>query len=724
MKTKTLLFIFFMTSILCHAQFDSFSTTIHDPDQGDLDVVLYKYNTRGDNFQVFTYDGTTLTPYTTLPGVRSYRGYISNMENSKIAAVWYPDNTLYIKTFNGKGEKNGFEVKNVDISQLTITKLNLPIVNSPQKAERRLTSGFTTDHGWMIKNDSRTIDHAIAVFEFAVCQYDISIARDIGASMELNTLVFPTSEIVTRKNLFRPLESNNPDLNVTKVFWNCWGSGGGAGRKQYCKTDYNTGRTSVSEKGFGSLPHELGHTLDLGHYHNQQDAMHSNMFFLGRENSNRAIKHLKKDGDCLAVSTPNYTDPVHPYTPEDYAITSYNTPITIDVLENDIDYNHDVITIKDFDDTSLSGGSITQVGQKLEYTPQQNFIGRDYFYYRAQSGNVNDGTYYWNKAKVFVDVRGENDLALHYSFEESEGTIINDSGWGLVQHQGTSKASIETSSVDGIDGSKGIQFGVDKGVYLNDVLDPLNKSLSISLWFNLDEVPSSSKDKKMLFDSGNRGTLNNAGISMLIDADKIQFLAQQEDVDKTGSDRFKTVNWETGVWYHAVMVIDFEQHKLFGYLDGVELGSSEYTQDIPQDAVFKGYPGGINTRVSTAIGMRATSKPEMNLLVFMGKMDDFKIYTKALSSTEVLSTDDNLTSNNAINVLYPNPFGDYFTIKLKKSYTSASIEVLNVLGQSVYLKLFKNMETIKIPSKTLPSGSYVIKVDIDGNTTSKVVIKK
>jgi len=265
---------------------------------------------------------------------------------------------------------------------------------------------------------------------------------------------------------------------------------------------------------------------------------------------------------------------------------------------------------------------------------------------------------------------------------------------------------------------------VDKGVYLNDVLDPLNKSLSISLWFNLDEVPSSSKDKKMLFDSGNRGTLNNAGISMLIDADKIQFLAQQEDVDKTGSDRFKTVNWETGVWYHAVMVIDFEQHKLFGYLDGVELGSSEYTQDIPQDAVFKGYPGGINTRVSTAIGMRATSKPEMNLLVFMGKMDDFKIYTKALSSTEVLSTDDNLTSNNAINVLYPNPFGDYFTIKLKKSYTSASIEVLNVLGQSVYLKLFKNMETIKIPSKTLPSGSYVIKVDIDGNTTSKVVIKK
>ena len=60
-----------------------------------------------------------------------------------------------------------------------------------------------------------------------------------------------------------------------------------------------------------------------------------------------------------------------------------------------------MISIQSFDATGLNGGSITQVGSVLRYTPATDFIGRDY--YNTQSGQGNG--YFTNDNRVIVEVR-------------------------------------------------------------------------------------------------------------------------------------------------------------------------------------------------------------------------------------------------------------------------------------------------------------------------------
>lgn len=640
---KFLLFVLLMSFFKTFSQPDSFSTTINDPAYGNLDLVLYKYSTRSPNYQIFLYDGTNLTPYS-VPEIRTYRGYIANMENSKITAVWYPNNMLYIKTFNGKGEQYGFQINDINTNNLNITALNLPIVTEAKKAELHLTSGYTTNYEWFEKTALSDVETAIAIFENGVNQYDLSIARDIGTSMSTDLVVIPTQE----SDLFKPAQSNHPGLNVVNTWWNSYGGGGGAGRHKYCTQIYKGGRTSLWRAGFGAMPHEFGHTLDLGHHHNQHDAMHSNQFYLGRDNAIRGREHLAADGaNCLEVANPNYTDPMHPYTPEDYAFTKTNEDVQINVLANDVDYNGDLISIHEFDATSYYGGTIVQEGQSLKYTPPAGFIGKDYFFYKAKSGSVQDNTFFWNTGKVSVDVRGHDDLALYYPFEETQGQIIYDQANKALQNNGTIIKGVlsNMSNNSGVSGNC-IELGDNQYLAMHDVLDPLTESSTVSIWFNLNEIPAGSKEKRIIYDSGARGGLKLSGLSISIEASKIRFSAQHEGRDDTGADRYKDVNWETGRWYHAVLVVDRDINKVYGYLDGVEVGNSEIRQDIAPQGVIKGYPG-IKGRIATAIGAQCKGKLNEDAKNQMkGKIDEFKIFNKALSAAEVLDE-------------YNNPGGNY-----------------------------------------------------------------
>ncbi len=623
------------------SQPDSFSTTIYDSNYGELNVVLYKYSTRGPNYQIFLYDGNDLTPYP-VPEIRTYRGYIENLENSKITAIWYPDGKLYLKLFAGKGEKYGFQLNEIDIDGLTITELDLPIVEESKKAELHLTSGYTTNYEWMVETANGNVENAIAIFENGVNQYDLSIARDIGTSMSIDLVVIPTEEV----ELFNPKNSDYPDLNVTNTWWKCYGGGGGAGRHNYCSSTYKGGRTSLYRAGFGAMPHEFGHTLDLGHHHNQHDAMHSNQFYLGRDNAIRAREHLGYNGAvCLEVDNPDYTDPIQPYTPEDYAVTFVNESVEIDVLSNDVDYNGEAVSLYEFDNTSYYGGAIEQVGQSLLYTPSDNFFGKDFFFYKAKSGNVQDNTFFWNIGLVSIDVRDTQDLLLHYPFEETTGNVIFNQTNASTQYnanviQGTMDAM---SNGNGIVGNS-IAIGQNQMIGMNDILDPLSSSSTVSIWFNLGEFPDSNR--KLIFDSGSRGRLTLSGLSIAIEENQIQFFAQHEGKDNTGGDRYGIVNWETNKWYHAVLVVDRTSNKIFGYLDGVEVGNSSFSQNLKNNGVIKGYPG-IKGRISTGVGAQCKGKPWENTKdQFIGRIDELKIYGKALLETEILDEFNNPDGGN------------------------------------------------------------------------------
>ena len=637
MKTK--LFIVLWLLLLFNKGFsqpDSFSTTISDPNYGELDIVLYKYSVRSDNYQIFLYDGVNLTPYS-IPEIRTYRGYVTNLENSKITAVWYPDNSLYIKLFSGKGEQYGFQINSINTNGLNITPLNLPINTEIKKSDRHLTSGYTTTYDWFVDTAGSDIENAIAIFENGANQFDLSIVRDLGTSMSVDLLVIP----VENTDIFNPNNSNYPNLNVTQSWWKCYGGGGGAGRQNYCN-NYKGGRTSLWRAGFGSMPHEFGHTLDLGHHHNQHDAMHSNQFYFGRDNAIRAMEHLSSNGNiCLENDFPDYPDPIHPYTPEDYAIALENQSVMIDVLENDIDYNGDSISILEYDSTTYYGGTVQQSGQTLIYTPPLNFIGKDFFFYKAQSGNQQDFSYFWNSGKVSIDVRANSDLALYYPFEETTGSVVFNQTNSSTQNHGTViHGTMENNSnSNGVIGNC-IELNANQMIAMNDILDPLDQSTTISIWFNLNEIPN---NRRLIFDSGSRGRLTLSGVSIAIEGNKIKFFAQHEGKDNTGADRYGNVNWQTNRWYHAVLVIDRNSQKLYGYLDGNEVGNSEYRQTLKSDGIIKGYPG-IKGRISTGVGAQCKGKLwEETKDQIIGKIDELKIYTRALNAIEVADEHNNPT---------------------------------------------------------------------------------
>jgi len=748
MQNKIIAFlVLFFFHLSLNAQDESFSISIHTDDLGMCQFEFYKYSTRSSDLQIFTWDGSTLTPYAIPDTIRTYRGRIVNHPNYKAFAVWYPDNKLYIKVLEGKGNKNGgFTIDDIPIEDYTITSLNLPTVDEPQKANRVLTSGYSCTYGDFMNPELANGDYEtlIAIWENGVNIMDYFTTRDLGLSFTTNLLVIPTDEsIATGLDIINP--NNYPDqINPVRTFWKTTGSGGGAGRKQYCLAPFKGGKTSFKRKSFGAMPHELGHTLDLGHYHNQKDAQDGNQYYFGRNSVAIALAHLSLLGNsCLTNPSPNYTDPVHPWVAEDYAITSKDESIDIDVLANDRDYNNDVITIHSFDAVSLNGGGITQVGNVLRYTPAAGFIGRDYFNYIAESGQGD--SYFTNDNRVIVEVRDSCSLALRYTFEETEGSDVHDSGWGIASQNATLiNVDFSTHSVPGIVGNALDLSDSKAGVVLNDVLDPLDRDLSVSVWFKLNQLPSVYS---AIFDSGARGSLNAEGLSIAADSDGIHFYAQPEALDHAGAELQDTTSLQINKWYHAVLVVDRNTNTLRAYVDGQEITYSPSDNiDFDADHIIKGYPGIVNlnnpdkTRIATALGIRTSTKMTNPGSPVNGVIDEFRIYTKALTSTEVLALYNHpgdLLANDCNSIVgiksfkntneteirfYPNPTSGDIQVENRSSKKIELIKIFSAYGK---LQLVFSSDSNDLDLRSLSPGVYFAEILLSGNRRvfEKIVIQ-
>jgi len=737
MKNRIIPFlIFFFLHLTSNAQYNSFSISVNSNDIGMCNFEFYKYSTRSNDLQIFTWDGTTLTPYNIPNTIRTYRGRITNHPNYKAFAVWYPDNKLYIKVLGGKGSKNGgFVIDDIATQNYTITPLNLATVDTPQKSNRVLTSGYSCTYNDLMNPDLANGDYEtlIAMWENGVNIMDYFATRDLGLSITTNLLIIPIdSSIATGSDIIKP-NNYTDQINPVLTFWKTTGSGGGAGTILFCPAHFKGGRTSFNRKNFGAMPHELGHTLHLGHYNNQKDAMDGNQYYFGRNSVAIILSHLNlPENSCLTNDSPNYTDPLHPWVAEDYAHTSKNEYVDIDVLANDRDYNNDLISIKDFDAISQNGGSITQVGNVLRYTPATDFIGRDYFNYTAESGQGNG--YFTNNNRVIVEVRDTNCyLALRYSFEETADTIVHDSGWTISSQNATLlNANFSTNSIPGIVGKAIDLSDSTAGVILNDVLDPLDQDLSVSVWFKLNQLPTV---RSMIFDSGTRGGLAHQGLSISVVPGGISFHAQPEDAPNTGAVLFDSTTLSINKWYHAVLVVDRSMNTLKAYVDGQEITYSPANNiDFAPNHIIKGYPGIENTsnpnktRIATALGVRTSTKIINPGSPVNGAIDEFRIYTKALTSSEVnslynnpgdLLTSDcdtlNVTNNEDVEKakikLYPNPTSGIVYIDNKSSLKIESIQIFSVCGK--LQMVFHSNSNNELDLSNLNSGLYYIIINTD-----------
>ncbi len=736
---KEIIFLLFALFINAHlfSQPNSFAISVEHPDLGMCDFEFYKYSTRPTTQQVFLWDGVNLTPQAPGP-VRTYRGRVVNHPNYKVFAVWYPGEILYIKALPAKGEKDGFKIQEIDLSNYVVTPLNLPVVTEPHKSRRILRSGYSCTYPDFIdpEKGNGNYETLIAMWENGVNLTDYFCTRDIGLSITCDLLIIPIDSSITEiSDIIKPIDY--PEINEIEMFWKTTGGGGGAGRHLYCNSSFQGGRSSFTKSEFGAMPHELGHTLDMGHYLNQYDAMHSNQYFWGRNSVVIATAHLELSGNlCLINSTPNYADPVHPWTAEDYATTNRNTAIDIDVLANDIDYNEDLISIKSFDSTTANGGTVTSQNGILRYEPAQDFIGRDFFLYTTESGS---GTgYFTNSAKVLIEVRDDLcPLALHYSFEEDSGAVVEDKAWGISSQNATLKNSdFSTNSVAGVVGNAISLPTETDGVILNDILDPMDRDLSVSIWFKLYELPTDN-EQFAIFDSGTRGNLTRVGIGIKVDSVGIHFLAQPEAKDYEGAVLNHLAPLVTNQWYHAVMVVDRTSNTLKAYVNGVEVTYSETNNiDFDPSHIIKGYPGFVHesnpnkNRASTTLGHQCGAKFSENKSVLKGAIDELKIYTKILTAAEVniLYTTPGNTSivddcDNAVGVdsitrklnlpvrVSPIPASDY--IKLSGITSAQDYIILNAIGQEIKTGTIKEREEIDI--EKLKNGLYFLKLE-NGNT--------
>ena len=111
-----------------------------------------------------------------------------------------------------------------------------------------------------------------------------------------------------------------------------------------------------------------------------------------------------------------------PLAMDDEAVTDEDTPVDINVLENDSDPDDDLLIVSDYDDTSAEGGMVDCTSAGLcTYTPPTDFNGADTFAYTASDGYGGTDT-----ATVTVTVNPINDppVAVDDSATTEEDTPV------------------------------------------------------------------------------------------------------------------------------------------------------------------------------------------------------------------------------------------------------------------------------------------------------------
>lgn len=89
---------------------------------------------------------------------------------------------------------------------------------------------------------------------------------------------------------------------------------------------------------------------------------------------------------------PGSTSPNAPVAGDETATTTTGTPVTVAVLANDSDADGDTLSISGYDRSTGKGGTVTQDGDKLVYTPAAGFTGEDSFTYTVSDGKGGSDT--------------------------------------------------------------------------------------------------------------------------------------------------------------------------------------------------------------------------------------------------------------------------------------------------------------------------------------------
>lgn len=395
------------------------------------------HSIRGPNFAVFDYDATgTLVPYTAVAS-RTYLGTVTGYPGAIAAALVRQDDTVLTRVY--------FEDGTEWFSPTGGTSSVRTAAVRPDYSTYLTGAGGAGSNIWAadvgvdvpfaeMTAAGGTIDDAVDMVEYAVLSTNMLYLRDASIVHELSRVVVRTS---TATDPYASITTTSAALSTVETQWNsvlpswphdfrlvastAWGGGLG----------YVPGMSSSNgseANGDFSIVwrHEVGHNWSVNHYEGgaPEGATIMSGNSLSRMSGPEEAQCLQRR-TAIAANLTNlgpYAFPLPPHASLDTATYPFDatSSVTLDVLANDHDGNGEALTLLSFDATSTKGGSIVRsVGtgpggrDQLVYSPNPSAVGGiDNVKYRIQ-----DASGYEAVGNVVLQPIYSDNLLRHFALD-------------------------------------------------------------------------------------------------------------------------------------------------------------------------------------------------------------------------------------------------------------------------------------------------------------------
>ena len=330
------------------------------------------------------------------------------------------------------------------------------------------------------------------------------------------------------------------------------------------------------------------------------------------------------------------------------------------------------------------------------------------YYYKVKAINaVNSSESTINN---FQTLAGQNSLVSFYNFENNLNSFNN-------QHN-LSNNTVSAATFGLGKYGQSVQFAQGQAVINSTLHNDLNTSeYSIAWWEKRTADNTAFGTSYELFGSNYFRSQNyNTLYGALINS------ASTGNTWITGSVSATATYLNTWTHYALVWKTVGTNKRLECYVNGI-LQSFQTLSSLPMDAILVK-----NNNVFSIGGGTDASGTLMANKNFEGQIDEFYVYNKALTITEinalkgnnagvVLSTQ-NFNTNNLKASIYPNPTTDAFTIEMENEVKS--VEIYSLQGQKVMTATNKNINV-----SNLSKGMYLVRIEDENNAvaTQKLIIK-
>lgn len=586
-------------------------------------IELSRYSVRSPDFRAFTAaqnecvdadnngfptpDECPVREILPLPEPRTYRGKVLGNPFWLASGVVDKDGMLYLSIWNGRHREWLAEVSVFD-------KMNQGEVVYNPGPITEISQGKPAAP-WLLEGDSWHIPEPGPNFHnflYRVNAYYHNIAfEDAGKHSIINALAqiennlnefdFTFSQIGLRFDLGRAYiqienERYKEDIatywypherkktNYHAAFYRAW--------ECLAWVNHSKAQCTTRYRPTWGWQHEIGHNLGLMHEDGLVDAGHHVMGGLefdtqfGLMQANIALGRVQlperynPPENTVFKALPQQS-PMLPAAFVDYITTYANESGSVNPLLNDYDSNGDILSVGDYDATSMNGGQVFYQNNLLHYVPPKDFIGPDVFTYTASDGELKTK----QKIQVLVLPKG---VASRWDIDGDASSVVDKGAYH--ENLTVMNADLKDSLVPGVEG-----FGLAAAArvaerastdpfgdrFIPHLYDPGSKSFTASIWFKYNPVDDThrlivgkSRDFAEYYNPLQSPLKMGGWIAAVRGNDLYLGIGLRNKVLKNNAREILVPNAIVkDKWHHLVMVIDRENQLLRGYLDGQEVGT-------------------------------------------------------------------------------------------------------------------------------------------------------